>query len=161
MYYYQNESQIARFMRPTWGPSGADRTQVGSILAPWTLLSGISCKISASCFDYNDFLIPTAGMTAINARRISFNCQNNVIFICLFLFLYKRNSLKKIKHNFVIYIISHTMSDQFCFARQIPKKTTDQMSYAIELVLNHLRLEYIVHTCIRWFLARYYYSPLI
>ena len=31
---------IARFMGPTWGPSGADRTQVGPILAPWTLLSG-------------------------------------------------------------------------------------------------------------------------
>ena len=24
---------------PTWGPSGADRTQVGPMLAPWTLLS--------------------------------------------------------------------------------------------------------------------------
>ena len=33
---------IARFMGPTWGPSGADRTQVGPMLAPWTLLSGIS-----------------------------------------------------------------------------------------------------------------------
>ena len=31
---------IARFMRPTWRPSGADRTQVGPMLAPWTLLSG-------------------------------------------------------------------------------------------------------------------------
>ena len=32
---------IARFiMGPTWGPPGADRTQVGPILAPWTLLSG-------------------------------------------------------------------------------------------------------------------------
>ena len=30
-------------MGPTWGPSGADRTQVGPILAPWTLLSGIYC----------------------------------------------------------------------------------------------------------------------
>ena len=29
---------IARFMGPTWGPSGADRTQVGPTLAPWTLL---------------------------------------------------------------------------------------------------------------------------
>ena len=27
-------------MWPTWGPSGADRTQVGPMLAPWTLLSG-------------------------------------------------------------------------------------------------------------------------
>ena len=33
---------IARFMGPTWDPSGADRTQVGPMLAPWTLLSGSS-----------------------------------------------------------------------------------------------------------------------
>ena len=31
---------IARFMGLSWGPSGADRTQVGPMLAPWTLLSG-------------------------------------------------------------------------------------------------------------------------
>ena len=37
-------SLIARFTGPTWGPSGADRTQVGSMLASWTLLSGIFLK---------------------------------------------------------------------------------------------------------------------
>ena len=30
-------------MGPTRGPSGADRTQVGPMLAPWMLLSGIIC----------------------------------------------------------------------------------------------------------------------
>ena len=35
---------IASFMGPTWGPSGADRTQVGPMLAPWTLLSG-TCQV--------------------------------------------------------------------------------------------------------------------
>ena len=35
---------IARFMGPTRGPSGADRTQVGPMLGPWTLLSGNTCK---------------------------------------------------------------------------------------------------------------------
>ena len=45
--FHQFLSLIARFMRPTWGPSGADRTQVGPMLAPWTLLSGISlCNIN-------------------------------------------------------------------------------------------------------------------
>ena len=34
-------SQIARFMGPTWGPPGTDRTQVGPMLAPWSLLSGV------------------------------------------------------------------------------------------------------------------------
>ena len=28
-------------MGPTWGPSGADRTQVGPMLATWTLISGL------------------------------------------------------------------------------------------------------------------------
>ena len=38
---YEMYSLIARFMGPTWGPSGADRTQVGPVLAPWTLLTGL------------------------------------------------------------------------------------------------------------------------
>ena len=35
---------IARFMGPSWGPTGADRTQVDPMLAPWTLLSGGDCE---------------------------------------------------------------------------------------------------------------------
>ena len=34
--------QIAKFMRPTWGPPGSCRPQMGPMLAPWTLLSGTS-----------------------------------------------------------------------------------------------------------------------
>ena len=34
-------SLIARFMGPTWGPPGADRTQVGPMWVPWKLLSGL------------------------------------------------------------------------------------------------------------------------
>ena len=36
---------IARLMGPTWGPSGAGRTQVGPMLAPWTLLSGMGLRL--------------------------------------------------------------------------------------------------------------------
>ena len=32
---------ISRFMGPIWVPSVTDRTQVGPMLAPWTLLSGV------------------------------------------------------------------------------------------------------------------------
>ena len=38
--HVRSATLIARFMGPTCGPSGADRTQVGSMLAPWTLLYG-------------------------------------------------------------------------------------------------------------------------
>ena len=33
--------QIARFMGPTWDPHGSCRPQMGPMLAPWTLLSGL------------------------------------------------------------------------------------------------------------------------
>ena len=42
-------SLIVRYMGPTLGPSGADRTQVGPMLAPWTFLYGIY-SICASLF---------------------------------------------------------------------------------------------------------------
>ena len=37
--WYLN-TQIAKFMGPTWGPPGCCRPQIGPMLAPWTLLSG-------------------------------------------------------------------------------------------------------------------------
>ena len=41
----------ALFMGPTWGLSGADRTQVGPMLAPWTLLSGYCQQSLGVCSD--------------------------------------------------------------------------------------------------------------
>ena len=35
-------SQVAKFMGPTWGPTGSCRPQMGPMLAPWTLLSGLT-----------------------------------------------------------------------------------------------------------------------
>ena len=46
-------SQITRFMGPTWGSSWADRTQVGPMLAPWTLLSGVYNEISPQYVNLN------------------------------------------------------------------------------------------------------------
>ena len=49
LFFFQNEfvdglhrfiSEIAKFMGPTWGPPGSCRSQMGPVLAPWTLLSG-------------------------------------------------------------------------------------------------------------------------
>ena len=34
-------SQIAKFMGSTWGPPGSCRPQMGPMMAPWTLLSGL------------------------------------------------------------------------------------------------------------------------
>ena len=38
-------SLIAKFMGPTWGPPGADRTQMGPMLATWTLLSELTLTL--------------------------------------------------------------------------------------------------------------------
>ena len=49
-------SQIARFMRPTWGPPGSRRPQMGHMLAPWTLLSVIGDATSSS-ISYSMYLL--------------------------------------------------------------------------------------------------------
>ena len=40
-----NETQIAKFMGPTWGPPGSCRPQMGPMLALWTLISGNVSKV--------------------------------------------------------------------------------------------------------------------
>ena len=53
-------SLIARFIGPTLGPSGADMTQVGPMLAPWTLLSGLPNGKTELVFDipsYHEFCV--------------------------------------------------------------------------------------------------------
>ena len=54
-------SQIVKFMGPTWGPPGSCRPQMGPMLAPRTLLSGVfvvmwRCFISASLLDLSHVL---------------------------------------------------------------------------------------------------------
>ena len=44
-------SQIAKFMGSTWGPPGSCRPQMGPMLAPWTLLSGMLLEYRDSTCD--------------------------------------------------------------------------------------------------------------
>ena len=50
-----NPTDIAQalFMGPTWGSSGADRSQVGPMLVPCTLLSGLSTVFSLHFFCFS------------------------------------------------------------------------------------------------------------
>ena len=38
-------SQITKFMDPTWDPPGCCRPQMGPMLVPWNLLSGLLCRV--------------------------------------------------------------------------------------------------------------------
>ena len=53
-------TQIAKFMGPTWGPPGSCRPQMGPMLAPWTLLSGLidSCNFVYTCHQFLFVRIP-------------------------------------------------------------------------------------------------------
>ena len=42
-YHHDKTIQIARFIGPTWGPPGAERTQMGPMLAPWICYLGNNC----------------------------------------------------------------------------------------------------------------------
>ena len=78
-------SLIARFMGPTWGPSGADRTQVGPMLAPWTLLSVLlSTVIHINCRrlkDWTDNGIPQDPKALITYPCHTVKQDSHYIFI--------------------------------------------------------------------------------
>ena len=62
-------SLIARFMGPTWGSPGADRTQVGPMLALWTLLSG---------YKYIDYWMYRK-QSPLRGSQLYFGCSSIVI----------------------------------------------------------------------------------
>ena len=64
-------SQIARFMGSTWGPPGSYRPQMGAMLAPWTLLSGMVSNTGISRYAW----------TRVKCREFNFHitgtfCEN-------------------------------------------------------------------------------------
>ena len=80
-------SLITIFMRPTWGPSGADRTQVGPILAPRALLSGMMDFASVCCLKEETLYLNTAVKNAVpfndiwrNHGMISTSMTHHILF---------------------------------------------------------------------------------
>ena len=66
---------IARFMGPTWVPSGADRTHVGPMLAPWTLLSGeLKHDRFTQIHTMHNFFAHKYKFKYINGRMIQLAC---------------------------------------------------------------------------------------
>ena len=93
-FYQLVSSQIARSMRPTWGPPGSCRPQMGPMLAPWTLLSGISIKSHAVCFrpcdawstrpptTVPDRAVTTAPPIATQRRFFWASCDSKLFSMC-------------------------------------------------------------------------------
>ena len=78
-------SLIARFMGPIWGPSGADRTQVGPMLASWTLLSGVVKLKSEGIFQ--------------SKRKQTWRSDDVMLqFFCIFWNIAKCHSLQTIQY---------------------------------------------------------------
>ena len=74
-------SQIAKFMEPTWGPPlEFCGPQIGPMLAPWTLLSGMSIDSISACGRAcgNDIMLkydPYALLTGNHALRLINACE--------------------------------------------------------------------------------------
>ena len=62
-------SQIAKFMGPTWGPPGSCRPQIGPMLAPWTLLSGMCIS---PCYHETQKIKPSAFVCGLLMRSMPY-----------------------------------------------------------------------------------------
>ena len=64
---------MARFMWPTWGPPGEDKTLVGPMLAPWTLLSGMYWENLVSHITIKSFVLQMALQNLTHWGGVSVN----------------------------------------------------------------------------------------
>ena len=91
-------TMIARFMGPIRGPSGADRTQVGPMLATWTLLYGEFLKHKSYLLCYPAFIhYAFLNYTTINTNT-RHKYQRSVTYTC---------ALCNMKSNISLGLISH------------------------------------------------------
>ena len=70
---------IAGFMGPTWGPYGADRTEVGPMLAPWTRVVGQLCICESIYYQQviQYIYICKYVHNAYNSRSMNYNFINH------------------------------------------------------------------------------------
>ena len=79
-------SLIARFKGPIWDPSGADRSQVGPMLAPWTLLSEmcLRCRVvwrpARLCRGSTVNTVKHIGIIDLNRNYVSTTTRLNTSF---------------------------------------------------------------------------------
>ena len=157
----------ARFMGWIWGPSGADNTQVGPMLAPWTLLSGywryiasyvfIICSCSTSVSNNFDIIPRDKGDTNRQFRQHIWNVNSMAIifFISLktggvYMGQRKWSSFVRIIacHQFDVIPLPESMVTYF----QLELKSTlliihiiaDRIFVIAKQVYNHNNLENIV-----------------
>ena len=74
-------SQIARFMGLTCGPLESCRPQMGPMLAPWTLLSGMLCGQRYGI--YQNLMPPHSFLTWIKSYRKEPYCKRSSFFWAL------------------------------------------------------------------------------
>ena len=70
-------SLIARFLGPTWGPSGTDRAQVGPMLAPSTLISG-NCSAATKMYKFVNSMMTPLSLHQIETSSVLLAlCEGN------------------------------------------------------------------------------------
>ena len=114
-------SLIARFMGPKMGPSGADRTQVGPMLAPWILLSVIclsqciylsftlSCSLNLSSLSTSK---STAKIKTVDIIKTEIQTRESMLWCSKKIFSSSHEAVRMAvrcrKNGFAVGAISHT-----------------------------------------------------
>ena len=76
----EKPSQIANFMGPTWGLPGSCRPQMGPMMAPWILLSGVVLKPTRSRSLWSAHKLNSVQFTPITATFGAVQVQTDVCY---------------------------------------------------------------------------------
>ena len=136
-------SQIAKFMGPTWDPPGSCRPQIGPMLAPWTLLSGIVWEYETDkitgYYKPNQLLAPKCRIAKCN----NMPCVSNIKVTFL---IWNAGCLSTIVHHFEL-LPPH---QQACISPEPGAKANRQWGGVGWMVVDHIGTGYWDQFFLAW-----------
>ena len=102
-------------MRPTWGPPGSCRPQMGPMLAPWTLLSGALVWYPPPDIDQHHFSTSLSDTCRAQPQQQKTSSDWRRLEICSTMFISNRQYFQRWLY-ILRYVYSFYCSDDNCMA---------------------------------------------
>ena len=120
------QSQIAKFIGPTTGPPGSCRPQMGPMLAPWTLLSGVRCHYKAVNFHQNSHKIHGIARPPLGLEMGCFLCGQ------IFIYIWPQSLQRCMQYHVILY---HVITASDCICNTMPRWIKQNLSIQQWIIL--------------------------
>ena len=124
-------------MGPTWDPPGANRTQVGPMLSPWTLLSGILCGRNYLHVIFYQILFTVGDLRSTESAR----CTIMIRFVYEYATLYSQHAAPYVRMRHRIYEPKRVFRINYTIFPRCHEENSSFTTYLSKLIIHIVLLQ--------------------